>query len=64
MTTTAPNDDLLWLIDRLADGAWHSGEALAAEAEQADVLVVGPRGSSGRSPPMQDSRLSSATTPS
>lgn len=32
MTHIAPSDDLLWLIDRLADGAWHSGEALAAEA--------------------------------
>lgn len=32
MTPIAPSDDLLWLIDRLADGAWHSGEALAAEA--------------------------------
>jgi len=31
-STTAPSDDLLWLIDQLADGAWHSGEALASEA--------------------------------
>lgn len=32
MNAAAPSDDALWLIDQLADGQWHSGEALAAEA--------------------------------
>lgn len=32
MNTSGPSDDALWLIDQLADGHWHSGEALAAEA--------------------------------
>ena len=32
MSSSAPGEDLLWLMHQLADGNWHSGEALASEA--------------------------------
>ncbi|MEN8663467.1 MAG: biotin--[acetyl-CoA-carboxylase] ligase [Polycyclovorans sp.] len=32
MSSSAPGEDLLWLMHQLADGDWHSGEALASEA--------------------------------